>query len=276
MSEPKIQSHIEFPSLGEVCRLGLATRGNTKLDPEDVLYAIEWGINFLNWCGYDDGIAKAVQQLGSKRNEVAVSLQLRAKSVEEAKRELDDYLQLLGTDHIELITHYYVEGPSDWNGLTQEQSVRSYLEQLKAQGIIQAIGITTHDRDLAGEVARMKEVDAVMVRYNAAHRGAQEQIFPYTHQNQVPVIAYTALRWGKLLESTPDDPHGFNPPAAPSWYKYVLENPAVDLCLFAPNGRNELMENLDEIQNWEPLDPNLKLEMEAHGDRVRQAHRYFP
>jgi hypothetical protein len=38
------------PALPEVCRFGLATRGNTHLKTEDVELAIARGVNYLNWC----------------------------------------------------------------------------------------------------------------------------------------------------------------------------------------------------------------------------------
>ena len=48
------------PGLPKVNRLGLATRGNTHLKPEDVEYAVERGLNYLNWCGRSDGMSRAV------------------------------------------------------------------------------------------------------------------------------------------------------------------------------------------------------------------------
>ena len=37
-----------------VCRLGLASHGQTAITPDDVLYAVERGVNFLNWPGEAD------------------------------------------------------------------------------------------------------------------------------------------------------------------------------------------------------------------------------
>ena len=44
------------PNLPRVRRLGLATRGNTHLRPDDVAHAIDRGLNYLNWCGKPDGL----------------------------------------------------------------------------------------------------------------------------------------------------------------------------------------------------------------------------
>ena len=38
-----------------VCRLGLASHGNTAITAEDVLHAVSRGVNFLNWSGFAEG-----------------------------------------------------------------------------------------------------------------------------------------------------------------------------------------------------------------------------
>ncbi len=55
-----------------VCRLGLATRGNTHLTRKDVLLALDRGLNYWNWCGHLDGMAEAIRELGSQRKRVLI------------------------------------------------------------------------------------------------------------------------------------------------------------------------------------------------------------
>src|SRR5262245_50136125 len=81
-------SHFpRWPSF-PVCRLGLATRGATNLTVNDVRYALDRGVNFLNWCGVPDGLRDAVAQLGSRRSEVMVCVQFEARTAQEAETEL--------------------------------------------------------------------------------------------------------------------------------------------------------------------------------------------
>ena len=110
--------------------------------------------------------------------------------------------------------------------------------------MVRRLGLTTHQRGLAAEAARSGHLDALMIRYNAAHRGAEREVFPVTEALGLPVIAYTALRWGALLRPTPEDPPGFVVPPAPAWYRFVLQSPAVAVALMAPNDRAELEEDL--------------------------------
>ena len=50
------------PNLPRVRRLGLATRGNTHLRPDDVAHAIDRGLNYLNWCAHPDGMSRAIAE----------------------------------------------------------------------------------------------------------------------------------------------------------------------------------------------------------------------
>jgi aryl-alcohol dehydrogenase-like predicted oxidoreductase len=116
----------------------------------------------------------------------------------------------------------------------------------------------------------------IMIRYNAAHRGAEEEVFPVTTRRKLPVTAFTGLRWGALLEPTPDDPPGFRVPDAPDWYRFVLCQPAVTVGLMAPNGRAELEEDLTVLDDWRGLEPTAYAELRDHGDRVRRHAPRFP
>ena len=59
----------QFPGLGQVCRLGLATRGNTHLDLQSVNEAIHRGINYVNWCGRDDGLSQAIASMNKQQRQ---------------------------------------------------------------------------------------------------------------------------------------------------------------------------------------------------------------
>jgi aryl-alcohol dehydrogenase-like predicted oxidoreductase len=129
---------------------------------------------------------------------------------------------------------------------------------------------------LAADVARSGLLDLLMIRYNAAHRGAETEVFPVTDPVHLPVVTYTSLRWGALLRGTPDDPPGFVPPRAPAWYRFVLQSPSVTVALMAPDDRAELEEDLTVLQAPGPLSPDKYEQLAAHGRRVRRHGGQFP
>jgi aryl-alcohol dehydrogenase-like predicted oxidoreductase len=265
-----------------VCRLGLASHGNTAITTDDVHVAIERGVNFLNWSAAaegppdDDAFPTAVASLGRAREGVVVCVQFAARTAGEAARELRSVLAALRTDYIDVLTLYYVEHQDEWEALRAPDGVVAYLRAAKADGAVRRLGVTSHQRPLAAAMARSGLLDCVMVRYNAAHRGAERDVFPVTAALGTPVIAYTALRWGALLRPTPDDPPGFVPPGAPAWYRFVLQAPAVSVVLAAPHSRGEMEEDLAVLSATGPMPPEEYEALARHGERVRSHAGRFP
>jgi predicted aldo/keto reductase-like oxidoreductase len=262
--------------LGPVCRLGLASRGGPGLGKGDVLEAVRRGVNYLNWCGQTDGLSDAVRELGEARRRVFVATQLEARSAEGAREELDAQLLALGTTWIDVVTYYYVEHASEWDEITSSGGAARAIEAARGNGTVRMIGITSHQRGLAAAIAASGRVDLLMVRYNAAHRGAEEEVFPAAAAHRLSVIAFTALRWGALLEPTTADPPGFQPPAAPDCYRFVLGHPSVTVALMAPKSRRELEEDLTVLDDWRGLGASEYAALRAHGDRVRRHGGAFP
>jgi predicted aldo/keto reductase-like oxidoreductase len=266
-----------------VCRLGLASRGDRAgLAPDDVLHAIEQGVNFLNWPGAADSpggadaISDAIAALGPRRESIVVCVQFGARTVADAAEELRSILAILGTDYIDVLTLYYVERSAEWRALTVPGGALTYCQAAKRDGIIRSLGVTSHQRALAAEMARSGLLDALMIRYNAAHRGAEREVFPVTDAIGMPVIAYTALRWGALLQSTHDDPPELRIPRAPDWYRFVLQSASVAVALAAPSNRAELDEDLQVLQARGPLPASYYTVLAEHGDRVHRYAGRFP
>lgn len=259
-----------------MARLGLATRGNTQLAAEDIALAVARGVNYLNWCGYDDGIAQALRRKLIDRERVAVAMQLDAHRAAPAEDELEEAFRTLGSRRIDVVTFYYLEHRREWDQINSNNGALPLLQLEKQKGRVGLIGLTTHQRKLAAACAEEKKVDLLMVRYNAAHRGAEQDVFPVTERLGMPVIVYTAQRWGALRRKTQDDPPEFAPPAAIEWYRFALAHPAVSVVLMAPNGRRELEENLKLLDDWRPPTPAQFEALAAHGLRVRKHAGRFP
>ncbi len=284
MRDPKIMSsflHATFASPRTalpfpICRLGLATRGDSRLTADDVGFAVAKGVNFLNWCGAADGLSAFVAELGRRRETLAVCVQFEARTASEAKDEFENILRQLHTDYVDALTFYYVEERAEWHQILGSGGAMEYCRAAQRDGRIRAIGATSHQRPLAAEMASSGQLDAIMIRYNAAHRGAETEIFPTTSERGIPVIVYTCLRWGALLRPTPDDPPDFAIPVAPECYRFALQHPAVTVALMAPHNRVELEENLRPMNDLHPLSDEEYARLAEHGQRVRHHAGQFP
>src|SRR5262249_18503246 len=156
-----------------------------------------------------DAYCSAVASLGADRPSVVVCAQFGARNAADAAAELKAVLAALGTDYIDVLTLYYVEQAAEWEEISSPDGALPYLRDAQRDGAVRRLGVTSHQRPLAAKMAQSGLLDLLMIRYNAAHRGAERDVFPMTAPRKLPVIAYTALRWGALLRPTPDDPPGF-------------------------------------------------------------------
>jgi predicted aldo/keto reductase-like oxidoreductase len=282
-AKTSLQAKNEMPRiarLGHECppvlRLGLATREDTRLEADDVAHAVKRGVNYLNWCGRDDALAEAVRKHRFDREKVVIAIQLEGRTKQAAGHELANALQTLQTNRIDVVTFYYVEDPNEWEEIIRPGGAMEAVEEARQFGKIRLRGLTTHQRGFGAKLLDLGKLDLLMIRYNAAHRGAEQDVFPVTDQRGIPVVTFTAQRWGALREHTEGDPPGFSPPTASAWYRFALHNPSVSVVLTAPVDRRELDEDLALLDDWRSPSPKELEIMLEHGARVRKHAGRFP
>ena len=100
----------------------------------------------------------------------------------------------------------------------------------------------------AAELARTTSLDLLMIRYNAAHPGAEADIFPHLPDGRHTVIAYTATCWRRLLKR----PKGWEGkvPTAADCYRFCLSPPHVDVVLTGPKTVAQLREIAKEGEHY--------------------------
>jgi predicted aldo/keto reductase-like oxidoreductase len=273
--DQNMERSADLPDVGRVCRLGLATRQDAELREEDVHWALECGINYWHWSGVPDAMQRVVRELGMDRKRICLAVTLESRGAEEAQRELDELLGLFQTDYFDVVLYYYVERPNEWAEIMRPGGAHAWLSRMKEMGVVKLIGLTTHQRNLAARIARDGTVDLLMVRYNAAHRRAERDVFPAALERKVPVVAFTATRWGHLLQGV-DGASGVAPMSALDCYRFVLTHPAVSVVLMAPGNRGELEQNLTLLNDWRPCSTEERRRMADFGDLVRQYGPPFP
>lgn len=180
------------------------------------------------------------------------------------RRGLEKHLWGLGTDHLDLWFLGWLR--KSWYA---RESVWSEMCRLREKGMTRGIGFSSHNRRLAARLARELPADFIMIRYNAAHRGAEEDIFAPLESlgpDRPGIIAYTATRWSMLLRPLPK--RGFpKPMTAPECYRFVLEHPAVDTVWCGARNLAELTEDVAGVLEG-PLPPERREEVRRFGDAV--------
>ena len=223
----------------------------------------ERGVNFFLWgTGRRDPMRNALKNLiKTHRDQVVIAFQTYDKGGLLMRHFHEKGLRRLGTDHVDLLLLSWMRGVP--RGRMLETALK-----LKEEGKVRYLGISTHDRPLAGRIAADPEspVEAIMIRYNAANVGAEKDIFPHIPESNAPgIIAFTATRWGQLV-SHKKMPPGEKPLTAADCYRFALSSGKVDVCLTGPKTTEELEGGMKAMD----LGPLSDEEME----RVRRIGKY--
>ena len=242
--------------------MGIA--GNYGLASSDIPWAAEQGANYWLWGMGFKKISEGLRDtIKSNREEHIVALlgwgyfgwQIR-KSVERA-------LRILNTDYLDIYKLGWLGITSSYRNATIEA-----LLKLREEGKIRAIGTSIHNRKRAGELVKESEIDVFMIRYNAKHPGAEQDIFPHLEAREPTIVSYTALAWTQLtsplksvdmppwpgeVKSTPI------PPLSPELcYRFALSNPHVHIVLTGPKNREQLKSNLAALEKGPLNDEELQ------------------
>lgn len=250
----------ELKAVGKkVHRLGLAA--NYGIEEEAIKSAFERGINYVFVTARGKMSRPLKEALAKDRDKLVVAcgptVGYFGGSV---RRGAERLLKKLGTDYLDVFQLMWLGVGSAWTEATQKE-----LRHLKESGKVKSLCVSIHDRPRAGRLAQESPLDQLMIRYNAAHPGAEKDIFPHLATRGVQIVAYTATSWRKLLKT----PSGWTKPpmTAGDCYRFCLSSPHVDVVLTGPASGAQLDENLKALEKG-PLSPEEDTWMREFGRAV--------
>ena len=91
----------------------------------------------------------------------------RTRDVEKCKLGFEDLLTRLGTDHIEVGMIHIIDNQAEWDSI-KNSPYMDYVKQLKAEGKIKHIGVSSHNAAVAYEVVKSGLVEVLMLSINPA------------------------------------------------------------------------------------------------------------
>jgi aryl-alcohol dehydrogenase-like predicted oxidoreductase len=185
------------------------------------------------------------------------------------RKSLERRLKQFGTDHIDIFMFLGV-----MKGKEFPEQAREELFKFREEGKVRFVGMSCHDRKFAGRLASEGSLDALMIRYNAAHRGAEQDVFPNVRAHNTGIISYTATRWSYLLRRPHEWPKAEKIPTAGDCYRFALSHPNVHVCLTAPRNVRQLEQNINALDSG-PLSADGMEFMRKFGDAVHDSRKWF-
>jgi hypothetical protein len=217
-------------------------------DPRVVPAAFDAGVNFffvsadLHWPMYE-GLRRGLQDLfargGGVRDEVVVGVVSYLEQPMFQHLQFHEVLSVVpGLDRVDvLIAGAIPHGRS--LGLRL-----GTLQQARARGHCgaRAVGASFHDRATAAASVHAAQLDLHYVRYNTAHPGAKDDLFPLVPADRSSLI----FNFKSLLSVV--TPERFRQlglrdhwlPSPTDYYRFVLSHPALDGVLCSPMSVREL------------------------------------
>jgi aryl-alcohol dehydrogenase-like predicted oxidoreductase len=245
-----------------VGRIGLGS--SFGVDPSDLELAFDHGINTFYWGsirrpGFGVGIRRLAR---SHRDKMVVALQSYARWPASYLRfRFERGLKRLGLDHADiLVLGWYNTRPPQW--------ILDAALELKEEGKVRYLMMSGHNRRFFPVMAEENLFDLFMVRYNAAHRGAEQDVFPHLPEgDEHPgIVAYTATRWATLIDRRKTPP-GLRTPLASDCYRFCLTNPDVDMVWCGPASTEHVRTACDALKLG-PLDDDEMAWIQQVGDHV--------
>jgi len=219
-------------------RLGLGS--SYGIDAPDVERAFERGINYFYWGSTrTEGFGRGLTAIARKRREDAIIVvQSYARFGTFVASSFEKALRQLAIEYADVLLLGL------WNSPPPERvlaSAHALVEAGKARHVI----VSCHHRPTFEKYIRDPRYGAIMLRYNAAHRGAEREVFPKLAEAArdgvaLPgVVAYTATRWTALIDPQ-FTPPGEKTPLATDCYRFALSRPEVNVCIAGPRNGADL------------------------------------
>jgi len=243
----------------EVGRLGLSASYGAPAD--SVEQAFDHGVNYFYWGSLRrKQFGEGLRRLAPRRDRFLLSLQSYSRVAGLVGPSVEGALRALHFDYTDVLLL------GMWNRPVPPR-ILDACRKLRERGLVRCLAISTHHRPLIPRLASDPEFDIFHVRYNAVHRGAESEVFPLLPaQNPPGLVAFTATSWRQLLGHR-RIPRTEKVPTAGDCYRFVLTQPAVNICMTGPADAAQFQHALEALGRG-PMSEDELAWMRRVGDAI--------
>jgi len=170
-------TNLEVSEIGLGCEGFVDNEGKFTKDLLDLAYAK--GINYFDLYQPNPAVHRAIAQaIGSRRKAFIYQAHLcsiwkkgqyeRTRNIAEVKTAFTSLLKNLQTDYIDVGMIHYVDVNSDWDEIANGP-ILAYAEELKKQGKIKYIGMSSHNPVVALKAIQTGKIDVLMFSVNPCY-----------------------------------------------------------------------------------------------------------
>jgi predicted aldo/keto reductase-like oxidoreductase len=192
----------------------------------------ELGINYFDTArGYTTSEERIGKALEDMRDKVFLATKSHQRNAQGIRDELETSLRHLKTDHIDVYQLHNVTNEEQWSKVREPGGAYEAMLDAKEDGLINHVGVTSHNPDLAVEMARSGLFETVMIPYNYLTTKPAELLLPTCKNLEVGTIIMKPFGGGAFSNAN-------------TALKYVLSNPNCDLVIPGMLSIAEVEENV--------------------------------
>jgi aryl-alcohol dehydrogenase-like predicted oxidoreductase len=227
--------------------------------------AFERGVNYFYWGSLRrDGMGQAIREIAThNRDDLVVVLQSYSRFSGLLQRSFERGLRGLHLDYADVLL-------LGWHNNRPSRRIIDAASDLRERGRVGALAISGHRRTMFPELVDDETIPIWHVRYNAVHRGAEQEVFPHLTAKDVSerpgLVTYTTTRWGHLCNPKRTPP-GESTPNGTDCYRFAITRPEVDLCLAGPKNTDQMRQALDALDRG-PMAEEETAWMRRVGDHI--------
>ncbi len=283
----KAENSMTYRPLGNtglmVSEVSIGCGGFEKLDSaqsaELMAVALDSGMNYIDIYDANPKVRSNIgYALRGRRDEMIIQGHIgtvwvngqhkRTRDVEETRAGFEDLLQRLGTDHIEVGMIHITDSPAEWQEL-EGSPYLDYVKQLKKEGKIKHIGVSSHNAEVALMAAKSGWIEVIMFSLNPAfdrlrggaipwEEGAMDNLqagidpvrvefYDYCATHGIGVTVMKTFGGGGRLLDAKQSPLGvaYTPEQC---IAYCLAKPCISTCILGIDNMDELMTDLHWLQ----------------------------
>ena len=283
----KSQTNMTYRDLGatglKVSEISIGCGGFSKIDSAESLrlmtVALDSGMNYID---IYDASPKTRSNIGyalqGRRDEMIIQGHIgtvwadgqhrRTRDLDSTRAGFEDLLARLGTDHIEVGMIHITDSPEEWLEL-EGSPFLDYVFQLKKEGKIKHIGVSSHNAEVALMAARSGWIEVIMFSLNPVFdrmrggatpwsEGAMDNLqagidpvrvefYDYCATHHIGVTVMKAFGGGGRLLDAKTSPIGlaYTPEQC---IAYCLAKPCISTCILGIDTMDELLTDLHWLQ----------------------------
>ncbi|MEX0986703.1 MAG: aldo/keto reductase [Bacteroidales bacterium] len=241
--------------------------------------AIDYGVNYFDVApSYGNAEEMLGPALEPYRKDVYLACKTGVRTKDGARKELEESLKKLKTDHFDIYQLHAVTSLEDVDTIFSENGAMKTFLKAREEGLVKKLGFSAHSVEAAMELMRRFDFDTILFPFNYAcwyHGNFGPQVMEKAQEKEMGILALKAMAyrpwqegaersvekvWYEPLTNEDDARRGLRftlshpvtsaiPPGHEDLFSMALRL-AAD---FSPMKKKEIMEMKEKAMNTEPL-----------------------